>query len=296
MMKDEMRFYEPQVDKNGQVSILFPYCQSFQPLRGIKYAHKREVYPVEDNEYGCNCLVMERYDVPSKRMIKQLMVDVPEEIIQMYREYDKETSSNMRKDDDHADKRPSSGYTDDNGDWHGGTMDEAAYADYMRSEEDPEEETFDAETLHGSLSDHANIKNAQIHEMCQIIATAIHSFPPQLQQTFEDLFGFCEKEVDVAHRDGVEKSAITNRKNRLIAGMREILVASGFAAPTKAELKAEKNAIEKRNQHLDEAYAKELEEAKEQKLAYELTELFYREGILDQKACEQIEKEIEEAA
>ena len=132
--------------------------------------------------------------------------------------------------------------------------------------------------------------------MSEIVDKATPQLSPLLRKTYEELFFLQKKEVDIADEEGVGSSAVTNRKNRLLKSMRDILIALGFIVPSKAELKAEKAAAEERNQRIDTEYSRQRKEAQEMELARQLTVLFYQENIPDRKALNEIEKELDDAA
>ena len=201
-----------------------------------------------------------------------------------------------RQEEEHADRRPAADYDDENGDWHGGVLDQAVYAQYRRRCEEYEPDVYDESVLYGPLSDNPKIRNAQIRAMSEIVNKAVSQLSPLLRKTYEELFFLQKKEVDIADEEGVGSSAITNRKNRLLKSMRDILVALGFVVPSKAELKAEKAAAAERNQRIDTEYSRQRKEAQEMELARQLTVLFYQEDILDGKALKEIEKELDDAA
>lgn len=113
---------------------------------------------------------------------------------------------------------------------------------------------YDESILYGPLSNNPKIRNAQIRAMSEIVDKATPQLSPLLRKTYEELFFLQKKEVDIADEEGVGSSAVTNRKNRLLKSMRDILIALGFIVPSKAELKAEKAAAEERNQRIDTEY------------------------------------------
>ncbi len=296
MLKKEMKCVSKTDVESGIKEFILPFDTPLKPACYAKYAYKMHAYPVENNEYGCNCFVYEDEDPETHRKYKKLYTNMPDEMWHGLFEFSKKSCKSMRDDDEHADKRRIDDYEDGNGEWHGGIMDQIAYSQFIRSREENETEVYDESVLHGPLSNNHKIRNAQIRNMCDILDKAIGQFSPTLRKTYEDLFCLCRKEVDVAAEEDVGKSAITNRKNRLVNSIRDILLALGYVAPSKAELKAERKASEEREQRIAAAIQMQREDEMELIMARTLTALFYSEGVLDNDAVAQIEKELDEAA
>lgn len=296
MKRKEIQYGIPNNVENGITEILLPYRTPLKPLVKAKYAKQWGTYPVEDSSYGCNCYVVEDYDTEAKVKYKKLYTNVPPEILKCMFDWDREETLYLRYQDENTDSRPVESYTDDNGDWHNGVWEEASYQEYKRSCEEDEPDVFDESVLHGALSDNPRIRNAQIRDMSEIIRATLSQRTPTLCQTFEALFYQCRQEVDIAEEEGVGKSAVSNRKNRLISDITKALIANGYTVPTKAELKAEKQAAQAREDRLEQSMSIQRADERDRALAHRLTALFYQEGFVDQATMEKIEKEIEDAA
>ena len=281
---------------SGTMEYILPYDTPLKPRCRPRYAVRMNEYPVEDNQYGCNCYVYEYEDINTHKMCKRLITNLPDEIFWEMVEFSQRSCSLMRKDEEHTDRRPAADYDDENGGWHSGVLDQAVYAQYRRSCEEDEPDMYDESILYGPLSNNPKSRNAQIRARSEIVDKATPQLSPLLRKTYEELFFLQKKEVDIADEEGVGSSAVTNRKNRLLKSMRDILIALGFIVPSKAELKAEKAAAEERNQRIDTEYSRQRKEAQEMELARQLTVLFYQENIPDRKALNEIEKELDDAA
>ena len=281
---------------SGTMEYILPYDIPLKPRCRPRYAVRMNEYPVEDNQYGCNCYGYEYEDINTHKMCKRLITNLPDEIFWEMVEFSQRSCSLMRKDEEHTDRRPAADYDDENGGWHSGVLDQAVYAQYRRSCEEDEPDMYDESILYGPLSNNPKIRNAQIRAMSEIVDKATPQLSPLLRKTYEELFFLQKKEVDIADEEGVGSSAVTNRKNRLLKSMRDILIALGFIVPSTAELKAEKAAAEERNQRIDTEYSRQRKEAQEMELARQLTVLFYQENIPDRKALNEIEKELDDAA
>lgn len=92
------------------------------------------------------------------------------------------------------------------------------------------------------------------------------------------------------------KSAVTNRKNRLIDQIVPVFESLGFVIPTKAEMKAERKVAEERNKQLDAELRQARAEERAIILARRLTDLFYNEGMMDEETKAEIDEELENAA
>ena len=296
MKRKEIQYGIPNTVENGITEILLPYRTPLKPLVKAKYAKQWGTYPVEDSSYGCNCYVVEDYDTEAKVKYKKLYTNVPPEILKCMFDWDREETLYLRYQDENTDSRPVESYTDNNGGWHNGVWEEATYQEYQRSCEEDEPDVYDVSVLRGPLSDNHKIRNAQIRDMVEITRRALSQFTPTLRQTFEALFYQCRQEVDIAEEEGVGESAISNRKNRIIIQIRSILTSLGYIVPTKAELKAEKQAAQEREDRLEQSISIQRADERDRALAHRLTALFYQEGFVDQATMEKIEKEIEEAA
>ena len=296
MLREKEDLMSTRDADSGTTEYILPYDTPLKPRCRPRYAVRMNEYPVEDNQYGCNCYVYEYEDIHTHRMCKRLITNLPDEVFWEMVEFSQRSCSEMRKEEEHADRRPAADYDDENGDWHGGVLDQAVYAQYRRRCEEYEPDVYDESVLYGPLSDNPKIRNAQIRAMSEIVNKAVSQLSPLLRKTYEELFFLQKKEVDIADEEGVGSSAITNRKNRLLKSMRDILVALGFVVPSKAELKAEKAAAAERNQRIDTEYSRQRKEAQEMELARQLTVLFYQENIPDRKALNEIEKELDDAA
>lgn len=296
MKKKEIEFGVPRDAGDGVQEILLPYNTPFKSPVKRKYGIRWCTYPVEDNDYGSNCYVIEQYDTEAKIKYKKLLVNVPPEVLAVLFDSDREETLYQRYQEENTDFRPMECYTDGNGDWHNGTLEDIAYERYKRASEEDELDVFDEAVLRGPLSDNLKIRNAQVREMVEIIQKAIAHLPPTLRQTFDALFCQCRLAVDVAVEEGVGKSAISNRKNRLIQKMSDIFTNLGYVVPTKAELKAEKKAVLEREERLEQAMAKQREDERDKQLVREMITLFYNEGFTDKATLDRIEKELDEAA
>lgn len=102
--------------------------------------------------------------------------------------------------------------------------------------------------------------------------------------------------VDYADEEGVGESAITNRKNRLIAEVGNVFQVLGFMVPSKAELKAEEKANQERLARL-EFMEKEYRKGKREiVLIRQLAKVFYENGCLDDVKMDEINEELDSAA
>ena len=296
MKKKEIEYGVLRDAGDGIQEIFLPYNTPFKSPVKRKYGVSWQTYPVEDNDYGSNCYVIEQYDTEAKVKYKKLLVNVPPEILAVLSDSDRKETLDQRHQEEHTDFRPTQCYTDGNGDWHNGTLEDIAYERYKRASEEDELDVFDEAVLRGPLSDNPKIRNAQVRKMVEIVQKAIAHLPPTLRQTFDVLFCQCRLAVDVAEEEGVGKSAISNRKNRLIQKMSDIFTALGYVVPTKAELKAEKKAVLEREERLEQAMVKQREEERDKQLVREMITLFYNEGFTDRTTLERIERELDEAA
>ena len=58
---------------SGTMEYILPYDTPLKPRCRPRYAVRMNEYPVEDNQYGCNCYVYEYEDIHTHRMCKRLM-------------------------------------------------------------------------------------------------------------------------------------------------------------------------------------------------------------------------------
>jgi len=222
---------------------------------------------------------------------------VPEKVMDILFQTDKSEMKAQRMLDENQYKGYQASEKDENGDWHYGAMDIAAYEQYVHATNQSEsEEEYSEEELCGRLSDNPKIRNAQVRYMREVVRKALPYLTKKNYQTFYQLFHQCLREVDIAREEKVEKSAITNRKNRLIAQIVPVFENLGFVIPTKAELKAEKKAAEERIERLDAELHASRNEDREIALIRRLTDIFYNEGIMDEKTKTEIDEELDEAA
>ena len=294
MKKQDRKFGVPYDAGDGMTKTYYPYDTYFPIFGRYKYAQKWGSYPVKSPEGG---YVVEEMDLETGQMVKVLYLNVPEDIRAFLIQSDKGEFKAQRELDEHADKRDQSSRKDDDGNWHLGSLDQAAYDLYVREQNQPEEEeTYNEAMLRGALSDNPRIRNAQVRYMCEIIHRILPRLTKKNHKTFYQIFYQCMKEVDIAEDEGVGKSAIANRKNRLIAEVIPVFENLGFLIPTKAELKAEKKAAERRAAAAEKQERERRADERELHLIHALTEKFYQEGFIDADIRDQIEEEIDEAA
>jgi len=294
MMRQDRKFGVPYDVGDGITETYYPYDTRFELYGKYRYARNWGSYPVKFPEGG---YVVEQMDLETGQMVKVLYLNVPEEIRNLLFDTDKGEFKAQREQDEHLDRRDQESGKDADGNWHLGSQDQAAYEAYVREQNQPdEEESYDEAVLRGALSDNPKIRNAQVRYMCEVIHRVLPRLTKKNYKTFYQIFHQCMKEVDIAEDEGVGKSAISNRKNRLIAEVIPVFENLGFPIPTKAELKAEKKAAEMRSAAIDREEQERREEEQELRLIHGLAEVFYKEGFMDKEVMENIKEEIEEAA
>lgn len=279
-MKGQKRqFGVPYDVGNGITATCYPYDNHFPLLGKYRYAKNWGSYPVQSPEGG---YVVEERDPESGQMMKVLYQNIPEEILAVLIQSDQAEFKAQRDLDERADKRDQSSRVDGDGNWHLGSLDQAAYEMYVREQNEPdEEESFDEVILRGALSTNPKIRNAQIRYMCEIIRMILPRLTKKNQETYHQLFHQCMKEVDIAEEEGVGKSAIANRRNRLIEEVIQVFKNLGFPIPTKAELKAEKKAAAQRATATEKQEKEQRADERERRLIRDLAEKLYQEGIID---------------
>ena len=294
MKKENRRFGVPYDAGDGITKTYFPYDHQFELYGKYRYARNWGSYPVKFPEGG---YVVEQMDLETGQMMKVLYLNVPDEIRDLLFDTDKKEFKAQRDQDEHSDRRDQDSRKDADGNWHLGSQDQAAYEAYVQEQNQPdEEESYDEAMLRGALSDNPKIRNAQVRYMCEVIRKVLPRLTKKNYKTFYQIFYQCMKEVDIAEDEGVGKSAITNRKNRLIASVVPVFENLGFPIPTKAELKAEKKAAEQRIAAMEKQEQVRRAEEREVRLIRGLTEVFYHEGLMDKETMELIRDEIDEAA
>ena len=100
---------------SGTMEYILPYDTPLKPRCRPRYAVRMNEYPVEDNQYGCNCYVYEYEDINTHKMCKRLITNLPDEIFWEMVEFSQRSCSLMRKDEEHTDRRPAADYDDENG-------------------------------------------------------------------------------------------------------------------------------------------------------------------------------------
>lgn len=294
MMRHDRKFGVPYDVGDGITETYYPYDTYFELDGKYRYARNWGSYPVKFPEGG---YVVEQMDLETGQMVKVLYLNVPEEIRDLLFETDKGEFKAQRDLDEHLDRRDQESRKDADGNWHLGSQDQAAYEAYVREQNQPdEEESYDEAMLRGALSDNPKIRNAQVRYMCEVVHRILPRLTKKNYKTFYQIFHQCMKEVDIADDEGVGKSAITNRKNRLIAQIVPVFENLGFPIPTKAELKAEKKAADMRTAAIEKAEQERRADKRELRLIRGLTDVFYKEGFMDEEAMESIREEIDEAA
>lgn len=294
MKEQEVRFMIPRDVGNGIMETIYPYDTWFQPRVKYKYAKKWGSYPVKEPP---GAYVVEEMDIETGQMVKKLYTNVPDDVMAVLFQTDRKEAKAQRDQEEHMFWGAQTSENDENGDWHFGAMDIAAYEQYTHEENQPEgEKEFPDDQLCGRLSDNPIIRNAQVRYMCEIVRKVLPYLTKKNYQTFYQLFHQCLREVDIARAEKVAKSAVTNRKNRLIDQIVPVFESLGFVIPTKAEMKAERKAAEERNKRLDSEMREAQAEERAIILARRLTDLFYNEGMLDEETKSEIDDELENAA
>ncbi len=294
MKEQEARFRIPREVGSGIVETIYPYDTMFKPLVKYRYAKKWGSYPVKEPP---GAYVVEEMDIETGRMVKKLYTNVPDDVMALLFRTDRKEVKAQRVQEEHMFWGAQTSEKDENGDWHFGAMDIAAYEQYTRAENEPEDEAEVSESqLCGRLSDNPIIRNAQVRYMCEIVRKALPHLTKKNYQTFYQLFHQCLREVDIARAEKVAKSAVTNRKNRLIEQIIPVFENLGFVIPTKAEMKAEKKSVTERNNRLDAELREAQSEERAIMLAHRLTDIFYSEGLMDEETKAEIDEELENAA
>ena len=292
--KQEILYRIPRNVGDGVIETIYPYDTPFKPVGRSDYASRWGSYPVVKPEGG---YVVEAMDVATGRMVKKLYTNVPRKWMEFLSGTDNREVLSQRYVEEHKDWRDKPSQKDENGDWHYGAMDIAAYELYTREKNQPEEEEeYPEEQLCGMLSSNPKIRNAQVRYMRGIVRKALPFLTKKSLQTFYQLFNQCLREVDIARADGVEKSAVANRKKRLIEQIVPVFESLGFIIPTKEELAAEKKAAEERADRLKKELSAKRKEEREMKLIRRLTEIFYSGGLLDEATKVEIDEELDEVA
>lgn len=83
---------------SGTMEYILPYDTPLKPRCRPRYAVRMNEYPVEDNQYGCNCYVYEYEDINTHKMCKRLITNLPDEIFWEMVEFSQRSCSLMRKD------------------------------------------------------------------------------------------------------------------------------------------------------------------------------------------------------
>lgn len=301
-------FWKPRELEGGLIEVIVPYGTVIEPDARKRYAHRWGSYHTKDPRFGGDAYVYEDTDYDLGMRVKRVYMNVPLETMAVCCGNDGIEFKGQRDQDDHRDKRPLEGWEDENGNWHYGAESEAATLDeYFAGQEDAhisqndaEKPEYPTEVLHGPLSDDYRIRSAQVKYMCGIVERAMEARSETLQRTFLALFHQRMQGVDYAEEEGVGESAITNRKNRLIAEVGKVFKALGFLVPSKAEVKAEEKAYQERmvgwQTHLAEIDGEKRKEERETDLIRQLAKVFYENGCLDDVEMDEINEELDSAA
>lgn len=294
----ETMFWVAREVGDGMMAMRVPDSVEIKPAYGkYRYARQWASYVTNDPRFGDGSIVCRFWDEDLKRYVKEVIMNAPDELLNVMIDTDKADFSLQRKQEENADFRQDTSGTDDEGDYHLGALDQAAYEAYVRRENEPEEEPqYEESELIGELSSNPRIRNAQIQYMCGIIERAMDHFTEKNRMIFSSIFHNCMKETDIAEEMHVGKSAVANQKKRLMEKMAQIFRCYGFTIPTKAELKKQEKEAKRRNALLEEAQAKKKEEQRELSLMHSMTTLFYEAGAMSAAERQKLLDDLGDAA
>lgn len=80
MLREKEDLMSTRDADSGTTEYILPYDTPLKPRCRPRYAVRMNEYPVEDNQYGCNCYVYEYEDIHTHRMCKRLITNLPDEV------------------------------------------------------------------------------------------------------------------------------------------------------------------------------------------------------------------------